>query len=146
MFVLHFEANHNKDYSVVKTSKAGQLAFFYAFKNKISLFIKKTKNGKNLTSIQPHHYLIKNNLRTVFLILYHIYRNSHMFNVFYILYDYFITYSNFIVGKPFIISTVCTLTLMILNNKSKIYLGLPTSSAQSLGSFLIPLSLCVVTA
>jgi hypothetical protein len=23
-----FEANHNKDYSVVKTSKAGQLAFF----------------------------------------------------------------------------------------------------------------------
>gem|GEM_PF-3780495 len=28
MFVLQFEANHNKDYSVVKTFKAGQLAFF----------------------------------------------------------------------------------------------------------------------
>ena len=31
IFETHFEANHNKDYSVVKTSKAGEqfLAFFY---------------------------------------------------------------------------------------------------------------------
>ncbi len=28
-FRLHFEANHNKDYSVVKTLKAAQVAFFF---------------------------------------------------------------------------------------------------------------------
>ena len=28
-FASQFKANHNKDYSVVKTYKAGQLAFFY---------------------------------------------------------------------------------------------------------------------
>jgi hypothetical protein len=29
IFALQFKANHNKDYSVVKTFKAAQVAFFY---------------------------------------------------------------------------------------------------------------------
>jgi len=32
---LQFEANHNKDYSVVKTFKAGQLAFFFYLSSQI---------------------------------------------------------------------------------------------------------------
>ena len=31
IIALQFEANHNKDYSVVKTFKAGQLAFLFLF-------------------------------------------------------------------------------------------------------------------
>ena len=47
-------------------------------------------------------------------------------------------------GSSFTIFTVSTLTVITLRSKSRMYLGLPCSVAQSLGSLVMPLALSVL--